>query len=238
MPAIRNYDGVQHGEFRRTFDPTYVAAHDALDDAYYGPEPNGGGRRSSGWRDGVDRTLLLGQRGVRLRAGVLERSTNGGQTWSAINGLTPKEVFERLQEYISKKYEANFAATLDLVGTDDSEATADGFTAARRAALVSAMTAQVYADFDTAYSSWKASQASAFTIGPITLNYSAGPPQKITRQINGGGVQNLSGTAAEAGKRVMRVMKWAKEKAIMQARAAINATSLAQLESDGWTLDL
>ncbi len=34
-PTERNYVGIQHEDFRRTFDTTFEALHDALSDAYY-----------------------------------------------------------------------------------------------------------------------------------------------------------------------------------------------------------
>lgn len=34
-PPERNYSGIQHEEFRRTFDPAFDTLHDALSDAYY-----------------------------------------------------------------------------------------------------------------------------------------------------------------------------------------------------------
>lgn len=34
-PSVRNYDGIQHESFRRTFDSRFEVLHDALSDAYY-----------------------------------------------------------------------------------------------------------------------------------------------------------------------------------------------------------
>ena len=43
-PVERNYSGIQHEEFRRTFDPPFDVLHDALSDAYYNFWRTGQGR--------------------------------------------------------------------------------------------------------------------------------------------------------------------------------------------------
>lgn len=238
MPS-RNYDTIQHAAFRQTFDGPFTVAHDALDEAYYGPELTPNGRRSGGWRDGVERVLLRGPRGFRLSGGVMQGTTDGGGSWSDLpSAPTPDEVFRKLERLIHVRYAEAYRAQFAVAGTLASAAAADGFTQARLDALVALVAtdgAAIFASMDAAIRDWKAGiMATTFAIGQVTFSVSGG---RLRRQFGAGAVVAMAGTAREAMTRLVKIVKFARDRAEISARPD-QSGDVAALVASGYDLGL
>lgn len=231
MPT-RNYDDrVQHAAFRRTFDPPYTAAHDALDDAYYGQEDAVTGRRSGGWRDGGGRTLQIGHVGWRLATGVMERTEDDGKTW-AQTALSPQDVFRGLERFIHQSYAHAYRQQFTLVGADRAAVVALGIDDDNLASVV----AQVKTNPMAAFADLEDASAGrgAKTIGDLTLSSSAGG---IDVRVKGGDVVRGGGSRGEQKALLVRLLKYARDRARWDDEPDLTE-ELAALTADGFALPI
>ncbi len=245
----RNYAGTQHGEFREAFDAPFTAAHDLLADAYYGPESEPDGPRAGGWRDGVERVLLVGQTGYRLLAGAMERSTDGGQTWTLL-AESPEQVFRKLEQVVHHRYVAAFGPALVFMGAKAEAAEAAGFDAAVVDAVVAEPDAvAVLQAVDVAVKAWDKGEAATLDVGGKTVAYDAVAVAEVP--LEGGGlieapiealpvepIGKAEPSKADVATALVAVSKFAIAKQRAVSEAATSAATLSALRAAGWDLEI
>lgn len=227
----RNYAGIQHEHFRRAFDGPYTAAHDALDEAYYGPEETPGGRRSGGWRDGGARAFLAAGVGWRLAGGVMERTEDDGHTWTP-TALTPQAVFRGCERFIHQSYQQAYQQQFTLVGPDKAAVEQLGVDEATLTSVVAHVkTAReaVFADLEDA-AAGRATKA----IGDLTLSSSAGG---IEVRVKGGAPTRGAGSRDQQKTTLVRLLKYARDRAQLDEEPDLT-DELASLAAEGFAIPI